>query len=233
MLRVEFAEFPVRRLGISTLQAMAFHRVFERDGALLAGADAFQRAFGQIQVFEISDVPGWLRGRSRSWCARCAGRASPGVFRWTAEDGWPALSTSLYKYSIFGLLGTRRTLRTAHPIMSSLSDAASNSSSFGAPAWQNCFLLPPAPLRSSDSSCASAIEREQAIRARVLRLCHCVVSGLFFQATRRDAWRCAPASACGSTRACKSPCVDSSAWPSICWMKRMSAPPSSISVAIV
>src|SRR6266404_3566906 len=35
-------------------------------------------------------VQGWLRVRSRFWCARCAGLASPGVSRWTAEVEWLA-----------------------------------------------------------------------------------------------------------------------------------------------
>src|SRR6185437_2218458 len=40
----------------STLQTMTFHCVFERDGFFFAAADAFQSAFGQIQVFEVFQV---------------------------------------------------------------------------------------------------------------------------------------------------------------------------------
>src|SRR5437762_9220767 len=43
-----------------------------------------------------------------------------------------SITTSLYKYSTFVLRGARRTLRTAHPITSSLSDAASNPASLPA-----------------------------------------------------------------------------------------------------
>src|SRR5208283_1097038 len=35
---------------------MTFHRFYERDGAFFAAADAFQRAFGQIPIFDLFQV---------------------------------------------------------------------------------------------------------------------------------------------------------------------------------
>ena len=40
----------------STLQAMTFHCLFEWDGTLRAAANPFQRALGQVQIFEIVQV---------------------------------------------------------------------------------------------------------------------------------------------------------------------------------
>src|SRR5262249_9539003 len=37
----------------STAEAMTFHCVFERDGVFFTTADAFESAFGQIQVFQV------------------------------------------------------------------------------------------------------------------------------------------------------------------------------------
>ena len=46
VLRVDSVDF-------STLQAMTFHDVLQRDGLLFTAMDTFQRAFSQIRVLEI------------------------------------------------------------------------------------------------------------------------------------------------------------------------------------
>src|SRR3984893_7105703 len=91
LLRVEFAQFSI---NLSRELNVVGHDVSGRPSA---GWSPLHRC-GCVPAHLRPDtcprdppgVRGWLHVHSRSWCARSAGRASPGVFRWTAEAEWPA-----------------------------------------------------------------------------------------------------------------------------------------------
>src|SRR5215472_3126817 len=91
---------------------MTFHCVFQPDGALFSPADAFQGAFGQIQVLQILQV-------FEDRFADIVGFCPPGAARQLLQALFDGLrkpnsqhSTSLYKYSIFG--ARRGTKYAAH-----------------------------------------------------------------------------------------------------------------------
>ncbi len=110
---------------------MTFHDVFQRDSLLFTAADPFQDTFRQIHVLQILQV-------FEDGFTDIVGFGAPGTPRVLFQalfDGLRKSKASMITPRYTGISqnrGARRTPRTAHPITSSLSDAASNIASLPA-----------------------------------------------------------------------------------------------------